>query len=32
MELEFKDYYRLGLYLRFSAEHVQRFKLILAER
>lgn len=32
MELEFRDYLRLGLYLRYSAEHVQRYKLIRVER
>lgn len=30
MELVFKDYLRLGLYLKYFAEHVHRYKLILA--
>jgi hypothetical protein len=32
MELEFRDYLRLGLYLRYIAEQVHRYKIILVER
>ena len=34
MELEFRDYLRLGLYLRYSAEReefIKKYKLIHAE-
>jgi hypothetical protein len=30
MELEFNDFLRLGLYLRYKAEHDRRIRLILA--
>lgn len=32
MNLEFEDYLRLGLYLRYVAEHEQKYKKILYYR